>query len=339
MFGYEQQVISAVNRVLPSVVSVVVAHEADTLEHLDPKNAVCVPNRNPGKNITVSGGSGVVVSKDLVVTNKHVVMDATATYAVFDQSGVRHDAEVIARDPIKDIALLRTVSKKSALPPAPLGSASNLALGQTVIAIGNALGEFQSTVSTGVISGLSRFVTAVTDGVGHQERLRGLIQTDAAINAGNSGGPLIDSNGKVIGINTAVISGAQNIGFAIPINHIVRDIKDIKRYGHIARPFLGIRYILLDTILKKKYKLEVSYGAMVVRENIPGDVAVIAGSPADKAKIKEGDILLSINNQKISKTRTVEDLLEHYEPDETLSIEVLRGKKRTLKKLTLTAWK
>lgn len=339
MFGYEQQIISAVNRVLPSVVSVVVAHEADALERLDPKNSLCIPGDASKEGVTVSGGSGVVVSKNLIVTNKHVVMDVNATYAIFDQKGIRHDAEVIARDPIKDIALLRTLSNTPALPTAPLGSAENLALGQTAIAIGNALGEFQSTVSTGVISGLSRFVTAVTDGAGHQERLRGLIQTDAAINAGNSGGPLIDSSGKVIGINTAVISGAQNIGFAIPINHIIRDVRDVERYGHIARPFLGIRYILLDPILKKRYGLEVSYGAMVVRENIPGDLAVIENSPADKAKIEEGDILLSIDNQKISKARTIEDLLEHYEPDDVLQIEILRDKKRSTKKLTLSAWK
>lgn len=336
MFGYEQRITHAVEKILPSVVAIVAAHEAET-EQLDPKNALCIPAPESGKTIT--GGSGIVIGDNFIVTNKHVVLDPNALYAVFDQNGNRYDASVVARDPIKDIAILCMNAKSpNTLPIAPLGTSRELKLGQTVIAIGNALGEFRSTVSAGIISGLSRFVTAVTDGNGHQERLRGLIQTDAAINSGNSGGPLIDSSGKVVGINTAVIAGAQNIGFAIPIDQILRDIRDVKRHGHIARPFLGIRYVLIDPLLQKRYALPVDYGALVVREQIPGDEAVITKSPAANAEIQEGDILLLFDGKKISKQQTIEDMLEYHEPNDTVEIQILRDDKKSAKNIVLDAW-
>ena len=219
--------------------------------------------------------------------------------------------------------------------PAPLGNSHGLRLGQTVIAIGNALGEFQSSVSTGVVSGLSRLITAISDMSGHQERLRGLIQTDAAINPGNSGGPLINIHGEVIGINAAVVYGAQNIGFAIPIEKARRDLNDIRTFGRIRRPFIGIRYLLINQALQKEFNLPVNYGAFVMREQIPGDHAVIPGSPADKAGLREGDIVLAAGGKTISEKTSLEDILESAGPGDKISLAILRGKEKETLELEL----
>ncbi len=327
---HEQEIIRAVEKTLPSVVSIVITKHADAIAAnptLPGFDIATLPKDEDG-NVRIGGGSGFLISDDgLVLTNKHVVVDPDVDYTVFDQEGMRHPVVVLARDPIHDVAILKIDLPKS-FSPARLGSSKDLQLGQTVIAIGNALGEFQSSVSTGVVSGLSRLITAISDMSGHQERLRGLIQTDAAINPGNSGGPLVNLRGEVIGINAAVVFGAQNIGFAIPIEKAARDLSDLKTYGRIRRPFLGVRYMLINSAIQKHFGLPVNYGALVMREGIPGDHAVIPQSPADIAGILEGDILLAAKGKSITEKNTLEDILETTSPEDTVELSILRGHKK-----------
>jgi serine protease Do len=211
-----------------------------------------------------------------------------------------------------------------------LGDSNNIELGQTVMAIGNALGIFKNTVSSGIISGLSRSISAQADPYSIQE-LRGLIQTDAAINPGNSGGPLVNIFGQAIGINVAVVFGAENIGFAIPINSAKRVLSDLKKYGRIRRPFLGIRYLTVDSNLKEKLKLPVDYGALIVSEKH----GVVSKSPADLAGIKEKDILLEVNGEKITTDKPMQDFLENLAVGETIKLQILRDGKKMEVKMTL----
>lgn len=341
--SHEQEVIRAVSDVLPSVVSIVITKHVNaaspTLPFGRPTRAGTIDQETEDP-VRLGGGSGFIISEDgLVLTNKHVIMDPEVDYTVFDQDGDKHEVLVLARDPIHDVAILKMHSPRKSLRPVKLGASDDLKLGQTVIAIGNALGEFQSSVSTGVVSGLSRLITAVSDLSGRQERLRGLIQTDAAINPGNSGGPLINIHGEVIGINAAVIFGAQNIGFAIPIEKARRDLEDIQKYGRIRRPLIGVRYMLINESIAKHFRLPVHYGALVVREPIPGDHAVIPGSAADRAGIAEGDIILSCNGKTITEKNSLEDILEHSRPGDKISLVLLRGAEKHAVSLTLNEWK
>lgn len=339
--SHEDEIIHAVEAILPSVVSIAITKHVNLSEPTLPFKGMWQEANE--ENIKLGGGSGFIISQDgLVLTNKHVIMDPDADYTIFDQSGAQSPVQILARDPIHDVAILKMIPPN---PPAggfrvaPLGNSHALRLGQTVIAIGNALGEFQSSVSTGVVSGLSRLITAISDISGRQERLRGLIQTDAAINPGNSGGPLININGEVIGINAAVVFGAQNIGFAIPIEKAKRDLKDIQQFGRIRRPFIGIRYMISNPPLQKHFNLPTNYGALVVREPMPGDHAVIPGSAAAKAGIREGDMILSCNGKTITEKNTLEDILENSAPGEIVSLTILRGKEKNTVGLTLTEWK
>ena len=218
---------------------------------------------------------------------------------------------------------------------AELGDSRCLELGEIVLAFGNALGTFKNTVSLGIISGLSRAIEAKTEVNAQSVEMRGLIQTDAAINPGNSGGPLTNALGRVIGINTAVISGAQNIGFAIPIHAAYRDLLDLKKFGKIKRPLLGIRYLTINSDIKEKLKLPVDYGALVIKEH-PLDVAIAPGGPADKAGIRERDIILDWNGEKITEERTIQDFLEETSVGEEAVFSVGRNGKVFKKRVVLT---
>lgn len=350
MSDYQKQIINAVKTVLPAVVSIAVTKDLEEIAadlpeefyQLSPREQAFLESklrqapRDESGRIKVGGGSGFIIEKDgLILTNKHVIADPRAVYSVITSDGKKHETKVLAHDPINDVAILKISAPPDGLQTVRMGTAKNLELGQTVVAIGNALGEFQNTISTGVVSGLSRLITAVTDISGRQERLRGLIQTDAAINPGNSGGPLVDLEGCAVGINSAVVFGAQNIGFAIPIDQAKKDLEEIKKYGHIRRPFLGVRYMLLNKAIQKRFNLPVDHGALILNEGMPGDAAIIPGSAAEKADLKEYDVILSCNRKKITEEETLEDIIAAFEVGQEFAMEVLRNGKKMDKKIKL----
>ena len=311
-----------VKKVLPAVVSITASKMLRVSE--DP--AILTE-----KKVNVGGGSGFIISKDgMLLTNRHVVADPKAEYVAVVDEEKKYPTKVLARDPVNDVAILKIEGKN--LPIIGLGNSSKLELGRTVIAIGNVLGTFQNTVSVGVISGLSREITAGDMMTKQTAKLRGLIQTDAAINPGNSGGPLIDMQGKAIGINAAMVFMAENIGFALPINNAKKDLEDLKRYGRIYQPFLGLRYVLLNKELQEKFKLPIDCGALVVSEPAPEGGAVIHRSAAARAGIKEGDIILEAKNEKITEKNPIEDILQKCQVGQMVILKTLRkGKKINFK--------
>ncbi len=340
----ERRVIATVKKVMPAVVSIVIAKRLEDLEREMPaghypfvpggpdetrerekKLRILRSMADDRRMVEIGGGSGCVVDPEgLILTNKHVVDDASAEYTVILNDDRRFKAKILTRDPLNDIAILKIDAHR--LPYLKLGDTRDLELGESVIAIGNALGIFKNTVSLGIISGLSRAITAKTDPDAPEEEMRGLIQTDAAINPGNSGGPLVDGAGRVVGVNVAIISGAQSIGFAIPVNAAKRDITDLKKYGRVHRPLLGLRYIMIDKALQKKTGLPVSYGALIVRES-EHDAGVVPKSPAEKAGIREKDIVLSINGRKLDANHLIQDILEDLNVGDRITLSILRGKR------------
>lgn len=278
----------------------------------------------------IGGGTGFIISKDgFIVTNKHVVIDSEADYTVLMNDGEKHEAKVLAQDAVNDIAVLKVNADN--LPVVELGDSSDLKVGQTVIAIGNALGELRNTVSTGVISGLARSVTAGGSGIG-SEQLINVIQTDASINPGNSGGPLLNIAGQVIGVNTAMAQGAQNIGFAIPVNEIKNTIDSVKKFGRIIRPWLGVRYVIANKAIANANKLPVDYGAIIVRGQNQTDLAVIPGSPADQAGLVENDIILEINGQKITEENPLANVIAKFKIGDEIELKISHhGKNKNVK--------
>ncbi len=281
------------------------------------------------------GGTGFILTADgMIVTNKHVVSDANATYHVFTNDGKDYEAKVVARDSLNDLAVIKI--EATGLPVVELGSSDDLKVGQWVIAIGNALGEFNNSVTVGVVSAKERQITAEGASGGISEDLSGLLQTDAAINPGNSGGPLVNLKGQVIGINTAIAGNAENIGFAIPINLVSKAIQSIKDTGKITRPMVGIRYVPVTKEMAKANNLPVDYGVLVLRGAKAGDLAVIPGSPADKAGIQENDIVTEIDGKRIDDNRSLLSLLATYNVGDTIKVTVYhKGDKKTVD-LTLT---
>lgn len=278
----------------------------------------------------VGGGSGFVISSDgMILTNKHVVSDPDAEYTVITADGAEHQVKVLATDPVNDLAIMKIDAKD--LSTLVLGDSSAIQIGQTVIAIGNTLGEYRNTVTRGVISGINRVVQA-SNGSGSTEVIQEAIQTDAAINPGNSGGPLLDLSGTVIGINTAVNQEGQSIGFAIPINAAKRSVESVKKHGKIIRPWLGVRYAPVDIQVKEANKLNVSYGALIVGNSVKKEPAVIPGSPADKAGIKEGDIIMEINGVKINAARSLANEIAKYAPGDEVKLKIsTKDKEREVK--------
>ncbi|MFH1820479.1 MAG: trypsin-like peptidase domain-containing protein [Candidatus Nealsonbacteria bacterium] len=323
-----------VKKVLPAVVSITVSKMLPVFETpLAPSPSPLGFDKLPiipkgKKKIKVGGGSGFIVeSSGIVLTNRHVVSDSQAEYIVVMNNDKTYPAKVLARDQIHDVAILKIEEKN--LPIIQLGDSNNLDLGQTVIAIGNVLGTFRDTVSVGVVSGLSREISAGDTITKKITKLRGLIQTDAAINPGNSGGPLINTEGKVIGVNTAMVFFAENVGFALPINNAKRDLSDLKKYGKLRQPFLGIRYILLDKELQKRFNLPIDRGALVISEPIPDGQAVISGCAGDKAGIKEGDVIVEAQNIQITVKNPLDAILEKYKIGQKINLKTLRkGKER-----------
>ncbi|MBI1960823.1 MAG: trypsin-like peptidase domain-containing protein [Candidatus Liptonbacteria bacterium] len=341
-------VVATIKKVMPAVLSVVISKSLKEIEkELPPEFFQMFPfGEAPKLNIPddkidahgmvqIGGGSGFFVDPSgVILTNKHVVSEANAEYTVVDAENKKYDAEILARDPINDIAILRIAGSHKPFPALRLSNSSRVDLGESVIAIGNALGLFRNTVSTGIVSGLSRSIMAQADPKSAPQEMRGLIQTDAAINPGNSGGPLVRFDGEVIGINAAIVFGAQNIGFALPVNSAKRDLEDIKKYGRIKRPLLGLRYITIDDTLQEKLDLPVSYGAIVANGG-PDNPAVVANSPAHKAGLRVKDIILECDGEKITKEYTIQDVLQVKSANDVLKLRVLRGGKEKSVNVTL----
>jgi serine protease Do len=291
-----------------------------------------------GSQATEGAGSGIVISSDgYILTNKHVVADSTSLSVTTSDGTVYDNAKVVGTDPLNDLAFVK-VDGVSNLKPAVLGDSSSVRIGQSVVAIGNSLGQFQNTVTSGIISGTGRPITASEGGStsGSQETLTDLIQTDAAINPGNSGGPLTNLSGQVIGINTAVAQDAQSIGFAIPINSAKGIIKNLTKTGKVERGYLGINYITITPEVAKQYNLSVKQGAYVYAPN--GGSAVISGSPADKAGIKDKDIITKVGDIEVGDRGNVSSLVSEYAVGETVPITILRDGQTQTINVTLEAY-
>jgi len=332
-------IVEIAKRICPAVITIVVTKDLPKIEgfYMMPFGGkdVILPKFKKGRKeaTKIGGGSGFIISPDgYVITSRHVVVDPQADYTVILEPKKKYPAKVLARDPINDIAILKIKDKK--LPYLELGNSNKIELGEEVVAIGNALGEFHDTLSSGIVSGLSRYIQATDHFTRQAERLRGLIQTDAAINPGNSGGPLVNMNGRVIGVNTAMVMGAQNIGFAIPINYAKKDLDEVKKYGKIRIPFLGVKYVLLTKEIAQKNKLPVNYGALIVRETL-GETAVVKGSAADKAGLKEFDIILEAKGKKITIENPLSNILRKCQIEEEIELKTLREKKEITLKVKL----
>jgi serine protease Do len=331
-------IVEIAKKACPAVITVVISKDLPKVEgfFLLPFGGqeVVMPDMKGKKERTkIGGGSGFIISEDgYVLTCSHVVSDPTADYTVIIDPEKKYPAKVLAQDPLVDVAILKIDGKN--FPYLECGNSDKTCLGETVIAIGNPLGEFEDTLSAGIISGLSRSITANAGPAQKTTSLRGLIQTDAAINPGNSGGPLVDMDGKAIGINTAVAAGAQNIGLAIPINCAIKVLEEIKIHGKLKRPFLGVRYVILNKEISQSNKLPVNYGALIVREHL-GEPAVIKGSPVEKAGLKEYDIILEVNDQKITEENALTDILPKCQIGQEITLKILRDGKELKTKVKL----
>lgn len=331
----ESVVIDVAQSVSPSVVTISRESQRRRVLQFSPFGGLGFRDEGGKQDIA----TGFIISADgLIVTNKHVVSQAGAKFKVITKDDREFKVENIYRDPANDLAILKInpsthstssgqAGSEQALKPVQLGDSSDLKVGQFVIAIGTALGEFRHTVTTGVISGLGRGITAGTPFEGIVERLDNVIQTDAAINPGNSGGPLINSAGQVIGVNVAVASGAENIGFAIPINIVKDSITNFEQTGRFSRPFLGVQYQMIDrdsAILNK-----VPQGALVM--------GIVSGSPAEKAKIAVSDILTKLDGQEIKEeSGGLAALINKKKVGDNVQIEIWRDGQTLTVTTTLT---
>lgn len=343
----DSAVIDVVKAASPAVVSIIISKDLNQQQQnsffnspffFDPffQNQQQQTPQNTTPNFQQTGaGSGFLISPDgLILTNKHVVGDTSAKYTVITSDGQEHEAKVLSVDPVNDLALVKI--DVHGAPILKFADSSRIQIGQKVIAIGNSLGQYSNTVTSGIVSGIGRNITA--GGEGSSEQLEGVIQTDAAINPGNSGGPLLNIFGEVIGVNTAIDQQGQLVGFAIPANDAQKAVQSYNKYGKIVRPFLGIRYVLITPAIKEQNKLSSDSGAWVTSgpdasgNNNPG---VIPGSAADKAGVKDGDIILSINGDKIDQNNSLASIVRNYNPGDIVDLLILRNGKQQHIKVTL----
>lgn len=321
----ESATTEVVKKTSPAVVSIIATKDYSEIygnQPLSPFDLFFGQQPRTGTQQVSSGSGFIVRANGLIVTNKHVINDDQADYTVVMNDGKKYDAKVLAKDPVNDIAVIKV--EATDLPTLELGDSDKVQIGQTVIAIGNALGQYRNTVTKGVISGKARTIVA-GDGNGSSETLNDVFQTDASINPGNSGGPLIDLGGSVVAMNTAVDSQGQLIGFAIPINVIKKDVESVDKTGKIVQPFLGVRYVLVTKAMADQNKFPTDEGALISKDTEGNDPAVVAGSPADKAGLKENDIIAAINGDKITADHPLVNILAKYRPGDKITVTIYRG--------------
>jgi len=314
------------NKVSTSVVSIVTSIQTTSYNFF-----------GQGRSSTSSAaGTGIIVSSDgYILTNKHVIEDATSISVVLDDGTTYSDVELVATDPLNDVAYLK-IKNVSDLTPATLGDSKTISVGQQVIAIGNALGEYQNTVTSGIISGTGRSVTASDSSGYNVETLNDMIQTDAAINSGNSGGPLVNAAGEVIGINTATSSTAENMGFAIPISSVKGMLSQLTETGKAERAYIGVYTTEITASIATAYNLPVTSGAYVYSSS--SYTAVISDGPAAKAGIKDKDIITAVNGVKIGAAGSLSSLIGEYKPGDTIQLTVLRSGNEIAVNVTLGAY-
>lgn len=343
LVNQQDAIVNAVNKASDSVVSIVVSQKQSDLfkstkiplEYYLIRPDEELENETSDELIAVAGGSGFIVSSDgLIITNRHVVDEETASYSVVFKSGEEYNAKVLAKDTLLDIAFLKIETTN--LKPLEFGDSSKIQVGQSAIAIGNALGEYSNSVSAGIISGLGRSITARDSFSNSSEQLYNVIQTDASINSGNSGGPLLDINGRVIGVNVAVATDAQGIGFAIPSNVVVDLIERLKTDGEIIRPKLGVRFKMITKSIKNDLNLNVDSGALIVKGDTSSEPAIVEKSAAQIAGLLEDDIITKVNSEELSINNPLNIVIQQYKVGDTVNLTVIREDKTLNIKATLT---
>ncbi|HMQ02163.1 MAG TPA: trypsin-like peptidase domain-containing protein [Candidatus Doudnabacteria bacterium] len=331
----ESATTEVVQRSGPAVVSIVISRPVSRSSGVGfgPFGFFPIPTQDDQLELReVGAGTGFFVSSDgWIMTNRHVINDDTATYTVLTNDGRSYDAKVMAKDPANDLALIKI--DISDAPFLEFADSDNLQLGQRVIAIGNTLGSYQNTVTSGVISGIGRNIRA--GGSGLSELLDGVIQTDAAINSGNSGGPLLDLAGFVVGINTAVDRSGQAIGFAIPANDARAALASYEARGRIVRPYLGVRYAMITSAMAQVNSLPRDYGALIVRGTNSADFAVIPNSPADRAGLRENDIILELDGQRLDENNSLIRALKKYQPGDRAEAKIFREDSERIVTITI----
>lgn len=308
-----------------AVISIVARQELqDVYLQLTPAGQL---ERRPGEVRVkeVGSGSGFIVAADgLAVTNRHVVENESLNYVAILADGSELSVEVLALDPFNDLALLQVdPGVLGVLPHLDFANSDELNVGQPVLAIGNALGEYSNTATSGIISALDRTIKT-SSGMGRADNLIGLIQTDAAINSGNSGGPLLDLEGRVLGVNTAVSLKGDSIGFAIPSNAVQQVLDSYREHGAIVRPQLGVHYLAINSNIQKRFDLPVDYGVVLLNDERAGIPAVFPGGVAESADLRAGDIILSVNRKEIRSNHTLPNALQPYDLDDKVFLEVWR---------------
>jgi S1-C subfamily serine protease len=331
----QELTIRAINKVMPSVVSIIV-YDFQEVAYLDVSQGTKIIKKEKKEK---GSGTGFIISSDgLILTNKHVINVAeekTANYRIILNNGKQYYAVLIGKDPLNDLAVLKIYENN--LPVVELGDSDKISIGATVIGIGNSLGRYQNSATKGIVSGLGRSLVA-SDLVGNSEKLDNVIQTDAEINPGNSGGPLINLDGKVVGINVAIDEGGSAIGFAIPVNDARQVVNSVKKFGAIKRPQLGVRYVMITPELFQDNKLSRETGALITRgEN--DEPAISAGSVAEKAGLQEGDVIFEINGIKIEGKNTLLSIVQRYKPGDKIGLKIQRGSSNFVKVVTLEEFK
>jgi S1-C subfamily serine protease len=334
VFDEEEATVRAIERVMPAVVSIKVFDEKNdrVVDSVTGSSSIVI------RTTEVSNGTGFIISPDgFIITNRHVVELNTqedGQYQVRLSNGKKYYAQFIGLDPLYDIALLKIFDKD--LPFVELGDSDSLKIGVSVMAIGNSLGKYENSTTKGIISGLGRELTAI-DGYGMPRQLDNLIQTDAEINHGNSGGPLINLRGEVVGVNVAMDSAGKSVGFALPINDIRPSIRSARVEGRIVRPKIGLMYMTITPELAENHDLPRSEGAWVY--NGPQDASstppVVPGGPADSAGILDGDIIFEINAIPINQENSLLSVLQTYKAGARIGLKIQRGDKIIIKEVTL----